>query len=85
MGHIVCTDAYAVKLLAVKKLLMAGIEMHAVKSAVLVVAGGKFFCLAGDEVSHCNNINIIHCKVALDVGLCNPARTDNTYLKASAC
>ena len=85
MSHIVGanTDSVEVRLI-VDKLLMVSIEMNVVKTSVLVVLCRKLLSLTGDKVSHGNDINIVHVKIALDVSLGNPACADDAYLKSSA-
>ena len=85
MSHVVCANAYGIKLrLIVDKLLVVFIEVYVVKASVLVVPCGKLLSLAGNEVSHSNDVNIVHVKIALNMCLCDPACADNAHLESSA-
>ena len=85
MRHVVCANAYGIKLrLVVDKLLVILVEMYIVKASVLVIPCGKLLSLARNEVCHGNNVNIVHVEIALNVCLCNPACADNAYLESSA-
>ena len=85
MCHVISTNAYGVKLrLIVDKLLVILVEMYIIKASVLVVPCRKLFSLARDEVSHGNDVNIVHVEIALNVCLCDPTCTDNAYLESPA-